>query len=170
MPLRFSKIALVAASAFFLLLVVFNNVTDYGSNYQFVFHVLAMDTTFPDNAGLWRAIKSEPMYHLFYATIILWETVAGGVIAAGVVRLWRQRAGSAAQWQAAKTLAAVGLVIGMLQWYVAFLAVGGEWFLMWQSKVWNGQQAAHRMFELMGVSLIFLLMRDDELPAKGART
>ena len=165
MPLRLCKIALAAASAFFLLLVVFNNLTDYDSNYQFVAHVLAMDTTFPGNAGMWRAIKTEPIYHLFYATIILWEAIACGVIAAGAWRLWQQRSASAATWQGAKSLAAVGLGVSMIQWYVAFLGVGGEWFLMWQSTTWNGQQAALRMFEVMGISLIFLLMRDEELDA-----
>jgi hypothetical protein len=29
---------------------------------------------------------------------------------------------------------------------------GSEWFLMWQSKVWNGQEEAFRMFAIVGVS------------------
>ena len=30
--------------------------------------------------------------------------------------------------------------------------VGGEWFAMWQSQMWNGQQAAFRFYEtLLGV-------------------
>ena len=48
---RYSKIAFVWAIALYALLVVFNNLTDYGSNYQFVAHVLKMDTTFPGNRG-----------------------------------------------------------------------------------------------------------------------
>ena len=48
---RFSKVALVWAVAFFASVVVFNNLTDYDSNYRFVNHVLKMDTTFPDNGG-----------------------------------------------------------------------------------------------------------------------
>jgi predicted small integral membrane protein len=51
----------------------------------------------------------------------------------------------------------------MLQWYIAFLTVGAEWFLMWQSKSFNGQDAAMRMFVVMGISLIFLMMKDDEI-------
>jgi predicted small integral membrane protein len=34
---------------------------------------------------------------------------------------------------------------------------------MWQSKVWNGQEAAFRMFAMMGLSLIFLCLPDSEL-------
>jgi predicted small integral membrane protein len=165
MPVRLAKIALTAASAFFLLLVVFNNLTDYGSNFGFVQHVLAMDTTFPGNRGMWRAMTSPLFHHGFYATIILWEAVSCALIAAGVRKLWQARGEAAATWQRAKSLATVGLTLSMLQWYVAFLTVGGEWFLMWQSKIWNGQEAAFRLLTIMGITVIFLTMRDDELRA-----
>ena len=163
MLIRVSKIALVGASAFFLLLVVFNNLTDYGSNFEFVKHVLSMDTTFPGNAGRWRAFTNPVMHHAFYAGIIAWETISGAILGAGAWRLWCARSAPAATWHAAKSLATLGFTLSLLQWYVAFIAVGGEWFLMWQSKVWNGQDAAFRMFAMMGVSLVLLSLRDDEL-------
>ena len=162
MLLRLSKITLVGASAFFLLLVVFNNLTDYGSNFEFVKHVLSMDTTFPGNAGMWRALTSPVLHHAFYAAIILWEAATGALIGAGSWRLWQARTASVAAWHSAKSLATLGLTLSLLQWYVAFITVGGEWFLMWQSKIWNGQEAAFRMFAIMGLSLIFLNLRDDE--------
>jgi predicted small integral membrane protein len=162
MPIRLCKIALVFASCFFLLLVVFNNITDYGSNFAFVSHVLSMDTTFPGNQGMWRAMTSPVVHHGFYATIILWEATAFVLTGLGTWRLWHGRRQSADAWQKAKTLAAVGLTISMLQWYVAFLCIGAEWFLMWQSKVWNGQDAAFRMFAMMSASLIFLVLRDED--------
>jgi predicted small integral membrane protein len=59
MTLHLAKVALVAAVAFFYTLVVFNNVTDYESNHQFVLHVLAMDTTIPGNHGMWRAARAN---------------------------------------------------------------------------------------------------------------
>jgi predicted small integral membrane protein len=40
-------------------------------------------------------------------------------------------------------------------WLVAFLTVGAEWFLMWQSHIWNGQEAAFRMFTVVGIILLF---------------
>ena len=48
-------------------------------------------------------------------------------------------------------------------WFVAFLTIGAEWFLMWQSPTWNGQEAAFRMFTLVGIVLILLVTKDDEL-------
>jgi predicted small integral membrane protein len=43
---------------------------------------------------------------------------------------------------------------------VAFLDVGGEWFLMWQSKIWNGQEEAFRMFTIVGVVFLVLAQRE----------
>ncbi len=45
-------------------------------------------------------------------------------------------------------------------WLVAFLSVGGEWFLMWQSKTWNGQDAAFRMFMVVGLVLLLIAQPD----------
>jgi len=165
MLIRLSKAALVASSALFLLIVVFNNLTDYDSNFQFVRHVLGMDTTFPGNQGMWRAINSPAIHHAFYASIILWEFAAGALLTAGAWKLWQARAASASAWQNAKSLAIAGLTLSMLQWFVAFITVGGEWFLMWQSGTWNGQNAAFRMFAILGLILLFLHQRDDELAA-----
>jgi len=170
MLLRLSKIALTAASVLFLFLVVFNNLSDYGSNYAFVENVLNMSTTFEGNTAMWRAIEAPWIYHLFYASIIGWEALAMVIIGLGVAKLWAARKASAAAFQKAKTFAAVGLVVSMLQWYIAFIIVGAEWFLMWQSDSWNGQDAAMRMFLMMGVSLIFLMQRDDELEGVATQT
>lgn len=71
MYIRLSKVCLVFAVAFFASLVVFNNLTDYGSNYTFVYHVLKMDTTFPNNGGMWRAIDYPYLYSLFYNVLIV---------------------------------------------------------------------------------------------------
>jgi predicted small integral membrane protein len=42
----------------------------------------------------------------------------------------------------AGTLAVVGLTVGLLLYMVGFVTIGGEWFAMWQSATWNGQQKA----------------------------
>jgi predicted small integral membrane protein len=47
-------------------------------------------------------------------------------------------------------------------WLVPFLSIGGEWFLMWQSKTWNGQDAAFRMFTVVGIILLLLALPDTE--------
>jgi predicted small integral membrane protein len=61
----------------------------------------------------------------------------------------------------AKRVAIAGLVAALLMWMVAFLSVGGEWFLMWQSKTWNGEETAFRMFAVIGIVLVFLSLPED---------
>src|SRR5258708_20032087 len=79
MVVRISKCLLVFSVAFFYTLVVFNNTTDYNSNYQFVRHVLQMDSTFPGNNGMWRAINQPPIHTIFYLSIILWQLITAAL-------------------------------------------------------------------------------------------
>jgi predicted small integral membrane protein len=156
--IRSCKVLLLAAMAFFFTLVAFNNLTDFDSNYQFVRHVLMMDSTFPGNHGLWRAIR-EPWIHLaFYLGIIAWEIVNAGLSWWGSVCLLRALRSPQQDFQQAKQVGVVALTSGMLQWFLAFLCIGAEWFLMWQSKLWNGQDAAFRMFAAEGLVLLILLL------------
>jgi predicted small integral membrane protein len=162
MTLRLAKILLVAAVAFIYTLIVFNNTTDYGSNYQFVHHVLLMDTTFPGNHGMWRAIHPPIVQVVFYDSIIGWESVTMVLTWIGVAQLLRALRSPAADFNSAKRFSIMALTLGMLLWFVAFISVGGEWFLMWQSKIWNGQEAAFRMFTVIGVVYVLLILPDTE--------
>src|SRR5271170_1452639 len=162
MTLRVAKVLLVAAVAFFYTMVVFNNTTDYASNYQFVHHVLLMDSTFPGNHGMWRAIHSPVFHTISYCGIIGWEALATVLTWIGVVQLARALRRPAADFNSAKRLSIAALAFGMLLWFVAFISVGGEWFLMWQSKIWNGQDAAFRMFTVIGIVFILLVLPDTE--------
>jgi predicted small integral membrane protein len=110
---------------------------------------------------MYRAIRTPLLHKAFYASIIGWETLCCALIGAGTVRLWRARGAPAAAWKQAKVLASLGLTASLVQWYFMFVTVGGEWFLMWQSRTWNGQEAALRLFAFMGISLIFLNQPDD---------
>ena len=162
MILRVAKILLVFAVAFYYAFVVFNNTTDYDSNYQFVRHVLMMDSTFPGNHGIWRAINTPALHTAFYVAIIAWEAITMVLCFVGGIKLAGTLRDTAASFQSAKGVAIIGLTVGLLQWLVAFLSVGGEWFLMWQSKNWNGQDAAFRMFTVVGIVLLFLVQQDVE--------
>jgi predicted small integral membrane protein len=160
---RLSKMALVAAVSLFLTIVAYNNLVDYGSNLEFVRHVLSMDTTFSGNQLKGRALTAPWIHHLFYAGIIAWEWVGAFTIGFGAWTLWRARLATAADFARAKSFAVAALTGNMLLWFTAFITVGGEWFVMWQSQVWNGQTAAFRMFACIGIILLFLKTPDSEL-------
>jgi predicted small integral membrane protein len=156
MILRAAKISLVFSVALFYTFVVLNNVTDYDSNYQFVRHVLMMDSTFPANRGMWRAINSPGIHTAFYVSIIVWESITMVLAWAGGLRLVSTFSAPAADFHRSKSIAVMALTAALLMWLVAFLSVGGEWFLMWQSHNWNGQDAAFRMFAVIGIVLVLV--------------
>lgn len=162
MVTRWAKLLLLAAIGLDYALVVFDNLTDFGSNYEFVRHVLLMDSTFPGNHGLWRAISSPALHLAFYWTIIAWEIATTVLLWWGVRAMLRTVRGPAAVFIASKRIAVIALTSSLLMWLVAFLVVGGEWFMMWQSPKWNGQEEAFREFLIVGIVLLFLVQPDAE--------
>ena len=160
MALRFSKALLVLAVALFYTILVLNNITDYGSNYEFVRHVLMMDSTFPGNHGMWRAVNSPPVHTVFYIGIIAWESVTMLLCWWAGIWLLKSYRADGARSAAAQNVAVFALTTSLLMWLVAFLDVGGEWFLMWQSQRWNGQEEAFRMFTVVGVVLLVVVQRE----------
>jgi predicted small integral membrane protein len=159
---RAAKLLLLAGIALYYSLVVFNNLTDFDSNYQFVHHVFLMDSTFPGNHGMWREISSPQFQLAFYISIITWEIATTILLWWGVVRLLCALRLPAESFNAAKRVPIMALTLSLLMWLVAFLTVGGEWFLMWQSRTWNGQEAAFRMFAVVGLILLVVLQPEVE--------
>lgn len=146
---------LVAA---FALLVGLNNLLDYNSNFMFVQHVLSMDTTFEGNSLMWRAIETPAIHHLAYWGIILAEFATGVLCLTGAVLMMRSLKQNPEKFNPAKTIAAWGLVLGLSLWFGGFMVVGAEWFLMWQSQIWNGQAAATRFITALFFTLVFLYL------------
>ncbi|WP_444924432.1 DUF2165 family protein [Microbulbifer sp. DLAB2-AF] len=161
---RLSKVALVWAVAFFSSIVVFNNLTDYDTNYQFVYHVLKMDTISSNNKGMWRSTNSTLLYHLVYRFIIFIEALIAIFCWLGGFRLLKL-AKKPNLFNKAKGFAILGLTLGIVLWFSGFITIGGEWFLMWQSNMWNGQQAAFRLVVIIGIVLLYLTTTDKETDA-----
>ena len=160
MTLRTIKSALVFGVAIFYSFVVFNNVTDYNSNYQFERHVMMMDSTSPRNHGMWRAIDTPLWHTASYVSIIAWETLTMILCWWGGLLMVRALRGTVCAFNHAKRVSLVALALSLMMWLVVFLSVGGEWFLMWQSKSWNGQEAAFRMFTVVGIVLLVVAQPD----------
>lgn len=165
--IRLAKTAMVAGIALFASLVAFGNITDYGTNFVFVQHVLSMDTIFPGSNIHYRAIVSPALHHAAYALIIAAEGATGVLCWIGAMQMWLRRCADAAAFQRAKTFAVLGLTLGFLLWQVGFMTIGGEWFGMWQSAQWNGVPGAFRFVVVILGVLIFVAMRDEELETPG---
>jgi predicted small integral membrane protein len=162
---RISKVIMVASLALFALLVTFDNLTDYETNYAFVRHVLSMDTTFPGNGLLYRRITSPVLWQAGYALIIVGEGLSGIVLAVAAISLARRLRSDGARFNHAKRFVIIGAALGFLEWFFGFMVVGGEWFSMWQSPTWNGQEAAFRFYMTILAVLIFVNQPDGELSA-----
>jgi predicted small integral membrane protein len=109
---------------------------------------------------MWRAINSPALHTVFYLTIITWEAVTMILCWWGGLRLAQALRGPAAAFHQAKRVSIAALALSLMMWLVVFLAVGGEWFMMWQSKSWNGQDAAFRMFTVAGIVLLIVALPD----------
>lgn len=153
---RFSKTAVVVAIAFTVSLVVIGNLMDYRTNWNFITHVLSMDTTFPQSAIRYRAIASPILQALAYWSIIAFEFSTAVLCWVGVFSLLRAVGAPNPAFVRAKACAVAGLTLGFLTWQIGFMAIGGEWFGMWQSGLWNGVPSAFRFQMTLAAALIYI--------------
>jgi predicted small integral membrane protein len=160
LAVRVAKIVLIAALAAFAFVVTYDNIADYNSNYEFVRHVLSMDTTFPNNALMHRAITDPRLWTAAYIIIIATEALTSLLLIVGALALLALINAPAVAFNRAKVWAVAGLTVGIVLWFFGFLVVAGEYFAMWQSKTWNGQEAAFRITAVLLGVLIFLCLPD----------
>ena len=139
------KILLVGGLAFLCALTTLGNLRDPATNYTFVQHVVSMDTISPDNAMTSNAIPVPMVWTISFWAIVAAEGLATALFAWGTVELFQARTFKAEAFHRAKRFLFAGAACGFLIWFVGFLAVGGDWFAMWQSRDWNGQQSAFRI-------------------------
>jgi predicted small integral membrane protein len=159
---RYTKIAMTLCLGAFAFIVTFNNLTDYAANWPFVVHVMSMDTTFRGSATAWRAVHQPSIWRTGYALIIAGEAVTAGLMIAAAVRMFAARHAPARAFNRAKSWLHLAALAGFLVWFAAFMVVGGEWFQMWQSPAWNGQQAAFRFYVTILLVLIYVMQPDGE--------
>ena len=151
---RLIKIFFGVSIGLYMLLVCFNNITDYDSNFQFVKMVSGMSDVFSKEKNGWRSISSGTLHHAMYLLIIGTEISIAVLVWAGVTSMIKELKSGAEEFKHSKKLLSLGLSMGVMLWFTLFISIGGEWFLMWQSKNWNGQQTA---FLLSICFLLFLI-------------
>ena len=163
MAARYAKIAMVLSLAVFAFLVAFTNVTDPSGNMPFVQHVLSMDTTFRAPATAYRAIHLPSVQRLAFGLIVAGEALTCLLFALAGLRMLAARNAPAQAFNRSKGLVHVAALAGFLVWFLGFMAVGGEWFLMWQSPTWNGQEPAFRFYVTILLVLLYVTRDDAEL-------
>ena len=151
------KILFGVCIGLYMALVCFNNITDHVSNFRFVRMVAGMDDVFSKESTGWRAVKNDTLHHIMYLFIIACELTITCMVVTGTYKMMKQLKSEAAEFHRAKKWLRTGLALGVVLWFGMFISIGGEWFLMWQSKEWNGQFTA---FFLTICFLLFLIYLD----------
>ncbi len=128
---RIAKIVMVASLALFAFVVAFDNITDYDTNFEFVRHVLSMDTIFPGSTLLYRRVISPALWNFGYWLIVLGEGTTSLVLGVAAAALLRHLRSDGARFNRAKRFVFIGAALGFLVWFFGFMVVGGEWFQMW---------------------------------------
>jgi predicted small integral membrane protein len=160
--IRLSKACLSLLVGLLASMVVFNNITDYWTNFQFVSHVMSMDTTIPDSKLRKRSVTNPRWYHLAYAAIIALESAVGWLCSMGGLAMLRALHKDGATFHEAKRQSILGLFGGLMLWFVGFQVLAAEWFAMWQSKQWDGLPAASRLTQIVSTLLVYVSMNNDE--------
>lgn len=154
------RIGISLAFTFYMLLVCFNNISDYGSNFMFVSKVAGMEDVFSREQTGWRAVSNDTLHHLMYLSIIISELSIATILLLGSLKMIMNYRASAEIFQASKKLTITGIASAMLLFFLFFICIAGEWFLMWQSDQWNAQQTAFSLTTIFLLALIF--MNQDE--------
>ncbi|MBM2885016.1 DUF2165 family protein [Chromobacterium amazonense] len=156
---RLSKALLALSIGLFGLMVASGNLLDYDSNWQFVRHVLSMDTMQPwfhGDALRGRAIHSEAIQRLAYAAIIAGELAVGLLCAAGGAMLLLALRPTAGIWlPRGKACFTLGATLAILVWHTGFAVIGGEYFAMWANQ-FNGQFSAYAFTGIALLALIYV--------------
>jgi predicted small integral membrane protein len=158
---RLSKIVMTGGLALFCVLVTLGNITDYGSNWAFVQHVLSMDTIFPESDLKWRAVTDPTLQQAAYMAIIAIEGLTGLAFLTATVLMARKLTAPKVEFQRAKAVTAVGVLLGFGLWFIGFMVIGGEWFAMWQSQIWNGQDSAFQFTVAILATGIYVFLDTD---------
>ena len=160
---RLAKTISVAAIGLLSLLVFTGNTTDYFTNYNFVQHVMTMDTTFTQSHIHYRSIGNLFVFHAVYILIIACQGLMTFCCAKGSWLLFKNLRSAAAVFHASKNWAVAGIIIGIVIWFLGFEVIAGEWFAMWQSPAWNGLGSAERIVSFLVLVLILLNFKEEEL-------
>jgi predicted small integral membrane protein len=157
---RLALLVAVAGSGLLTLLIAFSNITDYATNFEFVKHVLSMDTIFENSTVKYRSITADGLHHAAYVFIIVLETIMAYFFTSSSIQMYMQLKAEKEQFNASKKNAYLGVALGVILWFVGFTTIGGEWFSMWQSTDWNGLDPAGRLTTFFMLTYLALVIVD----------
>lgn len=157
---RIVKATLVCNCALLLTIVFIDNIFAYSINYEYVQHVMSMDTTFKHAQVYWRAVHHPMYYHIALILIIIGEALASVLLWMGGVVLFKHIRSEATQFENAKQFSLFGLLVAILLFSFAFFTIGSQWFASWQSTIWNAKNAIMPFLILCALTYLVVATKD----------
>jgi predicted small integral membrane protein len=164
MLVRQCKIILLIGLAVFAFMVTFTNLSDNAETYEFIRHVMSMDTTFDDNDAIYRAVRAPMLWTIAYWLIVTGQGAVCLIYLLAAYRMIQALEAPAQEFQDSKALAMLATTVAFAVWFLAIMAIGSEWYLMWQSESWNGQSTSFRYYMTALAVLIVVMQPDSDLP------
>ncbi|MFW8566851.1 DUF2165 family protein [Orrella sp. 11846] len=156
---QLSKACVAFCVGFFCLLVGYDNIIDFETNYAFVKAVLSMDQMEPFFSGNRdmesRAITNPNIHLAAYWLIIVGELIAGAVCMFGAIGMFVTI--NKPKFATGQVIYLIGATLAILVWYLGFAVIGGEYFSMWANKM-NGQTKAYTFASFILMTAIYVAM------------
>lgn len=157
--IRISKATLMLFISFFGFFMLVSNFTDYPTNYEYIAHILSMDTTLDREKYSYRAITSPMAHHRIYWLIITLEVLFTVFCMMGTYHFYKNINTSAKKFHEAKKYALTGLLIAVFIYYVCFQIIGVEWFNMDESQQWNYKDWARHIVDFILPLMMYVALR-----------
>lgn len=157
--IRISKAILMLFISFFGLMLIYSNFADYATNYEYVAHILSMDTTRTGTKYGYRAITSPMAHHRIYWLIITLDVLFTALCIVGTYQLFKNLSNSSEEFHEAKKFSLVGLLIAIFIYYICFQVIGVEWFNMDESPHWNYKSWARDIVNFILPLMIYIAIR-----------
>lgn len=151
-----SLFVLMVAAYYFI--VGFDNITNptnpNASNWPFVQGVISGDGVPADSGFEWRFIDATWFQAVAYIGVMTAETITGILLLiAGIKGLRASR--TCPRWGHAQKWTYAGGILGLAVFFLGFMVIGGNWFIMYLNSKWNGLEPA---FQNSVMTMLMLIL------------
>ena len=159
--IRWLKIALAAFVSVFCLFYALQNIVNHSQAMWFVQTMVSMQghEAYPDS--IIPAVRSPIIVGVMLWIIILLELTAGYLAGKGAFDMFMARNADPETFNASKTNALAGALVGVLLWFGIFGAFGGALFQMWQVEAGLNALRDAGMFSIQLGVVWMILKRND---------
>ena len=156
---RVVTLLFVLMVAAYYLVVGFDNITNptnpNASNWPFVQGVISGDGVPADSGFEWRFIDATWFQAISYIGVMTAETLTGILLLiAGIKGLRASRTGP--RWGHAQKWTYAGGILGLAVFFLGFMVIGGNWFIMYLNSKWNGLEPAFQNSAMTALMLVLV--------------